>query len=690
MSSSPADREIDALIGEIVDTLEDYDDDHLTSRALARLADLLEAASPTDKPAVRAAMLEHFYAQEEHDELVAGAEALRADPHASPGQRAWADLMLARTAHESGDVIGAQRHLVDLRTVIDQPGVAALAVDYWQLRLALAEKDDSAPDESVGESVGEGRAAFLGWLRPRVAQGTPAQQRALAQLAVDPRWQGADSRGRTPGVDDVLAMVSDWPWSDPARPVIFAARFDALRRQADAGQRREAIAGFDALAGDAARWPDEDSTDVALQSLLQIGQAHIDLGEAVEARAIFERVARGWSATAGVAARIQCSQAWYWWARLTRESGATQDAAQVLRAHLDAVWKDETPNVRAWAAEGMAAEFRAGEDLSDLDDLFAAFGSDESPEVRKVLARALTTRATRAAETGGHADARADYERILELWESPSRSWQLEDLAEQARKNLEVLALIAGDHSHVDELYPRVRGLVDQGDAASAAGDFQTARDLYEQAFATGMTSANPTTRTAAIVALGQLAADLAAQRLHHEVIDVAGRLLLAAPHDEDHRVEVVALGALLRIATAAGHLGDTATALRASNDTLARWAGSREPSLLDQASLAAYNRAVLIDNGTDPQAAAAAYEYASSFSWPEAPVGVHRRIAKSLTNKAITLRDELGRPDLAQTEWSRIVGLYGASQDPELTRLSQQARAHLPAPPPKKKKWFG
>ncbi|HQV91514.1 MAG TPA: hypothetical protein PLA46_08015, partial [Phycicoccus sp.] len=92
MSSRRADHEIDALIGEIVDTLEDYDDDHLTSRALARLADLLEAASPTDKPAVRAAMLEHFYAQEEHDELVAGAEALRADPHASPGQRAWADL----------------------------------------------------------------------------------------------------------------------------------------------------------------------------------------------------------------------------------------------------------------------------------------------------------------------------------------------------------------------------------------------------------------------------------------------------------------------------------------------------------------------------------------------------------------------------------------------------------------------
>ena len=103
----------------------------------------------------------------------------------------------------------------------------------------------------------------------------------------------------------MLAMVSAWPWSDPARPVIFAARFDALRRQADAGQRREAIAGFDALAGDAARWPDEDSTDVALQSLLQIGQAHIDLGEAVEARAIFERVARGWSATAGVAACVR-------------------------------------------------------------------------------------------------------------------------------------------------------------------------------------------------------------------------------------------------------------------------------------------------------------------------------------------------------------------------------------------------
>lgn len=341
---------------------------------------------------------------------------------------------------------------------------------------------------------------------------------------------------------------------------------------------------------------------------------------------------------------------------------------------------DPDPEVAHQAGLALALSWDALEDVDEQEaerrmaEVITGNPTPRTTQTKTLVTLALNSRTRLREHRGDRAGALADSAHAVELAD--------EDVPEHVRattsRNAEALRLREGDYTRRDEIYPVVRQLVDAADAASASGDATSSARDYCRAFELANTSPDAATRVAGVVALTQLSTDLLARRDDLEAARIA-RIAV------EHRVEDGGLGAeqlataWLQLGLATNRLADRASATYAFDQAVAL--GERVPAVSSIASQAAWNRAVMLDDGRAPEAAVAAYHAVIAGTPGNAGADRQRRVAKALWNGGVVLADELHRPADALAWWQDLLTRFEASPDPELVRLVGQARAKLAHP---------
>lgn len=661
--------EIGQDVAQIVDAIDASDARSLVD-GINALRALLDTASPDSAPVIRAALIEPLLDLGEHDEARDCALALVADRLASPQQRAEAEFVLGRTALSEEQSDDGWRHLERALEHIEQSedlgDAAALGAQIWWRR-----------HEQYADPV-RWLADYLDWAQERIGDISGEPARYVLWLAVTESLELDGDAAR-----NTLDRILSWPRPEGAEVALAGAEFKRAKMDARSGAASTALPRLMDLADRATAHVDSTVVAIGLDALLEAGQIHSDAGDLVAAYDVFARAAGFCRHDQPVLVRRVASQASYRSALVLRDAGRGAKADQALQRHGAVAATDPDGEVRAWYAESLFDQARDGDEPARdlLEALIAAFEGDPSIDVQRIVGRVHLSRAAAYASLKQDDQARVSYEAIIRLAENDHTGDEvLHDGARAAREFLTVLDLRAGDYSRMDEIYPVAMRLLEGADAASLAGDFASAERDYRRAHEMAIASPDVATRLLAVTALHQLLPDLVAAQRWREVMQVGDVILRDVVSLEGVRARIVAMATLNHIGVSATRLGDRVTAVRAYDDCLARWGGDlQHPQLIDEASKASYNRAVVLDDRSAPVAAVEAYEQVTNLSGPASPVHVQRRSAKAITNKALVLREELGRPDLAELEFARLVALFEGSSDAELLRLVERAQGELP-----------
>lgn len=390
------------------------------------------------------------------------------------------------------------------------------------------------------------------------------------------------------------------------------------------------------------------------------------------------------------------AQADYWAARGERERGGTARADGIVFSMADRLGRDPDPDVRVWAANALFSAWRAeGVAAADAERASARFqelfADDLDPRIRRLDAGRRNSAAHRAHESGDPDAATALFGEVVERYgDDPD-----EEIAERvalARENLRILALTAErpGSAGADPGYRALRDRLYAADALDEEGRVEEAVPVWRAVADEAAASADADTAMLGLAALDAWSAHLEETGRWHELHDVARRALVIRP-DADGRAERVRARAHLRLATALHRLGDPRSAVAVHEALEVLVAGAEDDDLVAARQQGAYNRAVLLDDLGETEAALAAYDHvlAVHVARVDSPARRLRRV-KALRNKALLL-EGLGR--VAETAGAHrlVLDIAVAAPDEELaararpsafalaecfTRLGDQASA--------------
>lgn len=311
------------------------------------------------------------------------------------------------------------------------------------------------------------------------------------------------------------------------------------------------------------------------------------------------------------------------------------------------------------------------------------FPSTDDPDVRTLVVMALNSRTRALAESGDETRAAVDADQAVRLADRGVPDF----VRDTAVHNRDALRLRRGDYSARDEIYGVARRMADDADAASARGEREQSARLYERVFDLTHPSEDPKTRLVGLAALRGRTFDLVADGAYAQAADVARRSIEAGIHDGEVGSELLAQ-AWLHFGIATNRLADRASALHAFAQVSTIAVGRTDAAMRELDSQAAWNLAVLLDDGKAPEDALRAYGGVIARLSTSPVLTDQRRVAKSLKNSAVIQGEEVGRPHEALGAWTEIITRFDGHPDPELARLVNEARPH--AQPPKRPGLWG
>ncbi|MFG1785773.1 hypothetical protein ACGFIU_25345 [Rhodococcus oryzae] len=502
-----------------------------------------------------------------------------------------------------------------------------------------------------------------------------------------------EDAGAVTTVDRQILAHADRAFGTDTSPVTAGARARVASRLAEVtahlGEPERAVRLYEQLES---RFPghEHDERLVVPLALAMVDRALrlADIGRRGDALEALKQVPRRYATAAdvpGVPAAI--AQARYWRGRLLREAGELAESRRVINDTVDRSAHDADADVRLWAANSLFSVWQSpGLDRTEIDDALHRFSNlfadDPDVRIRRLDARRRLTQSTRAAERGER-ELAATLLRGLVTNHADSGDPDIRDTVQLATENQRILAISsptdAAPASAAEARYRDLRErlceadrLVDEGrradaEALLAAIAADTGADPDENIVMLGL---------AALDVLGGLLVDAGRWE---ELVAVARGAALRRPGLDTRARRVHARGHL-RLGIALGRLGEERAAIEAY-EALGRIAdGSTDGDIMSAREVAAYNRAVLIDDLGDPVAAITAYDHVLRIHDLSVDSAERRlRRVKTLRNKALLLTG-LGRlPETSNTH-RMILDIAGAFPDPEIAERARKSAFDLAA----------
>lgn len=624
----------------------------------------------------------------------------------------------------TGLYYAATLHLADLAIAAGSPALEALAEAFEALHAEVPESEGSASEgpASEGPATAARRCRHLEGILTRV----PAEERDAVARAewggiivryashADPkvreamlerlRFRGGDVAGL--GVTDLLilqdadaAVRGD---SDPrtaearlrvaARIVETLGFPDAGAASSPRAPRRdpaEAIRIADAIAS---RFPGGAAdpelspilADIALTRALRLSE----IGRSSEAIAAVSALRTEFAAGPADRLRHRLAQAEYWRGRLNREAGHRAEAAAAVDAIVAEFATDADPDVRVWAANALFSAWRdaaiAPDEADALCERFLRTFQDDSDErIRRHTASGLLNRAVRMHERGASdAAARELAALIASFAEAAETDADIRDTLRLARENLQVLSLAAGHAGSVGgvgaagavgpagdasrDRYRLLRERLTSAEECAAAGRFREAEESWRNVAHEASGSPDPNLSVLGLAALDAWGGYLNDTGQWPTLVDVARRGMLSRER-LDYRAERMRARAYLRCGIALGQTGDGFAAIATYEALDALTAVVADDEVMTTSQQAVYNRAILIDDIGDPQAAIHAYAHVLAVHAVARETPERRlRQVKALRNQALLL-EATGRIAEAAGAHNHVLGLTAAAPDAAL-----------------------
>ncbi|GAB2642789.1 hypothetical protein GCM10027068_22980 [Prescottella soli] len=387
----------------------------------------------------------------------------------------------------------------------------------------------------------------------------------------------------------------------------------------------------------------------------------------------------------GVGAAIV--QAMYWQGRLLREAGNLVESRRVINETVDRAASDTDADARMWAANALFSVWQSpGLEPAEIDGALRRFADlfvdDSDVRICRLDARRRLVQATRAAERGERQVADTLL-RGLETTHGDSDDPDIRDTVALAVENQRILAISSPTDgvpaSAGEARYRELRERLYRADSAIDEGRHADAEALLSAIAAETGADPDPNVVMLGLAALDVLGGLLLEAGRWEELVDVARRAALRRP-DLDTRARRVQARGHLRLGIALGRLGEQRAAIEAYEALERLSDGSSDGDIVTAREVAAYNRAVLIDDLGDPVAALTAYDHALrihdlSVDSPERRL---RRI-KCLRNKALLLTG-LGRIHETAAAHRMILDIAGMSPDAAIAERARRSAFDLAA----------
>lgn len=638
----------------------DGDDPVSVVHGAEQLSALLTEVAGSEAVRVRVALCLWHHALEQHQDVAATGQTILDSSDADGLDRLWGRYWVAHArAHMNDD--------------LESPIAAYTAI--------LAELDDevSAEATDLGNRAWDPQSdlwpsarflnAYVPWAKPRFATAESRDQLVIVGRIRDhvDRLLGDDPATVIRWLDEVLswrsATASHWR-------VMLRSRLAYVLFQAgtfDRAREEYLRLAEEALAADG-------HTDLVVTAHLQAARALARGGDPRGAIRELERIKRPRRGDDADIRRVR-AQVRGELTEMLLEADPKQGDREAL-----AFWSelkcDADLGVSYRAGLALASSWRdlePDETMRRSTWLIEHFPTPDTPEIKTLVVMALNSRTRARSEAGDEAGAAVDAASAVELADDDVPEF----VRETATRNEQALRLRRGDYTDRDDIYGVVRQLVDAADCASKAGDRKVSARDYWRAFEMANPSPDAATRLVGLGALQAWTFDLIEERQESRAAEIA-RLSIANGIDDGHVGTELLAQAWLHLSLAAGRLADGDTAIYALSQVSSVVGDSSVPTLVDLATQATWNRAVLLDNGRRPSEALEAYQQLINLIAPTAGVAQQRRVAKALKNSAIILRDELNRPADAATAWAEVVTRYDGHPDAELARLVGEARPHV------------
>lgn len=424
--------------------------------------------------------------------------------------------------------------------------------------------------------------------------------------------------------------------------------------------------------------------DIALTRALRLSE----IGRSREAIAAVSALRTEFAAGPPDRLRHRLAQAEYWRGRLNREAGHRAEAAAAVDAIVAEFAADADPDVRVWAANALFSAWRdaaiAPDEADALCERFLRTFQDDSDErIRRHTASGLLNRAVRMHERGASdAAARELAALIASFAEAAETDADIRDTLRLARENLQVLSLAAGHAGSVGgvgaagavgpagdasrDRYRLLRERLTSAEECAAAGRFREAEESWRNVAHEASGSPDPNLSVLGLAALDAWGGYLNDTGQWPTLVDVARRGMLSRER-LDYRAERMRARAYLRCGIALGQTGDGFAAIATYEALDALTAVVADDEVMTTRQQAVYNRAILIDDIGDPQAAIHAYAHVLAVHAVARETPERRlRQVKALRNQALLL-DAAGRIAEAAGAHNHVLGLTAAAPDAAL-----------------------
>lgn len=383
-------------------------------------------------------------------------------------------------------------------------------------------------------------------------------------------------------------------------------------------------------------------TRLALDRALRLS----DLSQPGAALALLARVRDEYTAAPWKTIRHLYAQATYWSGRLLRETGASDSARELVTSSVIEFADDADPDVRVWAANTLYSAWRHSTTTpAEADEAFATFtrhfAEDPDPRIRRHEAAGRLNAAVRAHARGASTQATHELSVLLEAFDGDPDP-DIVDTVRLARENLAVLALGAGsaassgtpsiEQARTQEFRDRLYA----ADARFDAGDVDAAVQEWRDIAATTADAADPQMSVIRLAALDMWGGYLNDSRQWEALVGVA-RTAMLTRDKLDFRAERMRARAYLRFGIAQTELSEPLAAIAAYESLDGLVADSRDDEVATTRQQAVYNRAILIDELGDVDAAIAAYDHVLAVHAPSgaSPTRLLRQV-KALRNQAL------------------------------------------------------
>ncbi|PTR25593.1 hypothetical protein C8K36_10623 [Rhodococcus sp. OK519] len=387
----------------------------------------------------------------------------------------------------------------------------------------------------------------------------------------------------------------------------------------------------------------------------------------------------------GIPAAI--AQAMYWRGRFLREAGDLAASRRVVSECVEDAASVSDPDVRLWAANALFSVWQSpelGKDEIDhaLERFAGLFADERDVRIRRLDARRRLLESTRAAERGDRQVAAALLQGLVTTYGN-SDDPDLRDTVELAVENQKIIAISSpvdgGSTSAGGARYRELRERLLRADDAIDEGRRADAETLLRAVAADTGADSDPNVVMLGLAATDVLGGILLDAGRWEELVAVARSAALRRPGLDTRASRVQARGHL-RLGIALGRLGDQRAAI-AAYEALDRLADrSTDGDIVDAREVAAYNRAVLIDDLGDPIAAIAAYDHALAVHERsvDSP-GRRLRRVKCLRNKALLLSG-LGRLPEATGVHRLVLDIASAAPDTAVAERGRKSAFDLAA----------